>query len=129
MVIDRFLPEDLARAVKAENLKLYQSSEMQEGATTGGSERVGISHRPSVESFECRFRGGDVLKWVGYDGQNEASSCVRRFTALRHLQRKFKCVEEQIEEAMNLIGAAAADVAPAVQSAVSSESLRPTSSY
>ena len=49
VVIDQFLPEELARAVKAENLKLYESSEMQEGATTGGSERVGISHRPFVE--------------------------------------------------------------------------------
>lgn len=95
VVIDDFLPEEVVRSVKANNMKLYEHSEMQEGKTTGGSERVGIAHR------------GDVLKWIGYDGETEESCCVRTFA-------------EHIEHAMTCIAEAAEDVAPSVASAVSS---------
>lgn len=95
VIIDDFLPENMARAMKASNMKLYEESEMQEGATTGGSERVGIPHR------------GDVLKWIGYDGESEASRCVSAFV-------------EHIEQSMLAIGDAASMVAPEVARAVSS---------
>eukprot|EP00435_Cladocopium_sp_Y103_P048262 s157_g14.t1 len=95
VIIDDFLPENMARAVKASNMKLYEESEMQEGATTGGSERVGIPHR------------GDVLKWIGYDGESEASRCVSAFV-------------DHIEQSMMAIGDAATTVAPEVAQAVSS---------
>eukprot|EP00434_Breviolum_minutum_P039268 symbB.v1.2.034866.t1/scaffold4574.1/size37803/1 len=95
VIIDDFMPEEMARAVKASNVNLYQQSEMEEGATTGGSERVGIPHR------------GDVLKWIGYDGATEASRCVSAFV-------------DHIEKAVQSIGNAAQDVAPKVATAVSS---------
>lgn len=57
VVIDGFLPESLARRLREDNDRLYRSSAMQQGATTGGQNRVGLPHR------------GDVLKWIGYDGR------------------------------------------------------------
>ncbi|CAK9079809.1 unnamed protein product [Durusdinium trenchii] len=113
VVIDDFLPEEVVRSVKANNMKLYEHSEMQEGKTTGGSERVGIAHRwePGISRHGSRCvrrgLGGDVLKWIGYDGETEESCCVRTFA-------------EHIEHAMTCIAEAAEDVAPSVASAVSS---------
>jgi len=95
VIIDDFMPEEMARAVKASNVNLYQQSEMEEGATTGGNERVGIPHR------------GDVLKWIGYDGATEASRCVCAFV-------------DHIEKAVQSIGNAAQEVAPQVATAMSS---------
>ena len=50
-----------------------------------GGDRVGIAHRAPYQhdSFAAPSpglsRGGDVLKWVGYDGDSEATCCAAEF--------------------------------------------------
>ncbi|CAJ1365356.1 unnamed protein product, partial [Effrenium voratum] len=93
VVVDDFLPDPLVRALKASNLRLYEQSDMQKGATTGGNERVGIFHR------------GDVLKWIGYDGETEASRSVSAFTA-------------QVEDAMTRLAHHGEKAAPKTAAAI-----------